>query len=207
MADDDSGGAIRFFLPILPKAKQADRSAIRWRWSRGQLTRCPFCRNALVGPPSWCSRCNASWSKVSRHKVPFVGHMVDAKVDTNAKALVTMAYQHAPREPWTGPCRLDLVVVFPWLKSHRDRTGLHLKHTAPDVDNLHKQLADVIEAAGFVGNDSQFACGETWKLYGDTPGVLVYLTRIIGSAGLRSPVDLDHVSELATPTRFGSLFA
>ena len=173
-----------FFLPVQCKPKQSDRSNVFWKWARSPaLKRCPFCRGSKiftrVRGAGTCATCGGQWSNVRDHKAPVVHHRPDDEVKANAQTLAAFAAQYRPREPIAGPVRLDLVFVTEWRGYHKKAAraqGWAWKHTKPDVDNLRKQMGDVLELAGFVKNDAQFCAGDVWSVHSSAVGVHVWLT-------------------------------
>ena len=98
----------------------------------------------------------------------FIRHYQPKRVTDNAKALILLAAQHAPKEPMKGPLRLAVTFEFPWRKSDskkRRANGPKWKDTKPDADNCLKQILDCLEAAGFFSNDSQIAWLIACKIY------------------------------------------
>lgn len=83
------------------------------------------------------------------------------------------------RAPLEGPVTLDVTAVFPRPQRllRASSPGGRVPHTAkPDRDNIEKLIADSLEKAGVLKNDSQVWSGETRKLYaakGEEPHVLV----------------------------------
>ena len=99
-----------------------------------------------------------------------VMHFPDAKVVRNSDALVALCAQHVPAKPMEGPVALSLAFTFPWPASMSRRKREQCrgwKSTKPDLDNLEKQVCDVLQKAGFFLNDSQIAMKTTSKRYGD----------------------------------------
>jgi Holliday junction resolvase RusA-like endonuclease len=89
--------------------------------------------------------------------------------------------RYIPTEPMDGALRLQVIYVYPWLKSDtkRDREqGLIAMHTAPDWDNISKAFCDAMSKMGFWVNDSRIADGRLRKLRGNTPGIAVHIERI-----------------------------
>lgn len=104
----------------------------------------------------------------------------DAKVKRNAQGLTALIAEHRPPKPLEGPISLSLVFVYPWRKAEpkKNRVGMKPKDTRPDLDNLTKQVCDVMESTGFYTNDSQIAKYELSKWYGDAPELHVELSMI-----------------------------
>lgn len=106
----------------------------------------------------------------------FIRHYQSKEVTENAQALASFVAPHRPPAPLGGPIRLDVLVIFPWLKGHsakvRSNGGIP-KETKPDVDNILKQLDDVLERSGFFGNDAQVSDVRVRKRFGAMPTVQV----------------------------------
>jgi len=89
-------------------------------------------------------------------------------------ALLIDAKREVSGLPVNGSVKLDLVFVFPWLKSHPAKlraNGLAWKASAPDCDNLGKTFQDRLSALGFIGNDGTVCDLRVRKFYGDHPGI------------------------------------
>lgn len=100
------------------------------------------------------------------------------------KSLVAHAARpHAPKEPLTGPMRVDMIFEFRRPKSHYLKVGLRddapVYHTSkPDRDNCEKAVLDCLTQLGFWKDDSQVCDGEIKKIYGDLPGLNILITQI-----------------------------
>lgn len=101
----------------------------------------------------------------------------DPKSMKNAKSLEVLCAEHRPSKPLEGPLRVTYRFQFPWRKGDsrkRREPGAQPHDVRPDLGNLCKQLDDVLEAAGFFGDDAQIATyGNTEKVWTDCPGVHV----------------------------------
>jgi len=109
----------------------------------------------------------------------FVHHYQPKKVVDNARSLAALCSPYRPSKPLEGPIRLDLYVVFPWLKKHRPKhrqNGPIPKDTKPDADNTCKQILDVLQGCGFFSNDSQISDLRVRKRFGDSPSVGVTIS-------------------------------
>lgn len=104
----------------------------------------------------------------------------DPRVAANADALCEHAMRFRPRRMLTGPLRLELSFLYAWPRNEpkRGRPTRRHKHTAPDCDNLAKQVADVLQKAGFYRNDAQIAELFVDKYWCAKRGVFVQLERI-----------------------------
>lgn len=92
---------------------------------------------------------------------------------------------HAPPAPFTGPLSLTLELRFRWRKAESKR---HIKQwefypidTAPDVDNLAKEILDQMTKLGFWKSDGQLARLQLTKVWADTPGLDIMLTEETGT--------------------------
>ncbi len=104
----------------------------------------------------------------------------DAKVKRNAQGLTALIAEHRPPKPLEGPLSLSLVFIYPWRKAEpkKNRVGMKPKDTTPDLDNLTKQVCDVMQSVGFYVNDSQIARKKLEKNWGDAPALHVELSVI-----------------------------
>jgi Holliday junction resolvase RusA-like endonuclease len=117
-----------------------------------------------------------------------------AGTDAGWRECVTVAAkQSRPVAPFTGPCRVDIVFIFPRPKNHFS-TGAKggLSRSAPrfwhtkgkgeyggDRDNLEKTILDVLTQCGFWTDDGLVCCGQVvkrWACIGERPGALVVIT-------------------------------
>jgi Holliday junction resolvase RusA-like endonuclease len=110
----------------------------------------------------------------------FVHHYRAAAVQRNMNALAILAAPYRPVRPLEGPVRATFCFQFPFLASHskRFRASMQPKDTKPDLENLCKNLNDVLEASGFFHNDAQVAELTISKCWTDSPGVHVRLETI-----------------------------
>jgi len=102
------------------------------------------------------------------------------RIKENARALGLLMRQWRPSKPLCGPVRLILTLRYPWRHSEpqKRRKRSRWKFTAPDSDNLQKQVKDVLQAVGFVRNDGQICWTECRKLWTDQEGTDVVLEEI-----------------------------
>ena len=106
----------------------------------------------------------------------FAMHYTPAKVKKNAGNLAAIVAPHRPIEPLQGPLGLAVTFQYPWRSGTSQKARLAEsapKDTKPDIDNLMKQISDVLQATGFIVNDSQFADVTLKKIWTATPGVHV----------------------------------
>lgn len=102
------------------------------------------------------------------------------KVTDNAEDLWVQMREYVPVTPLRGPLLCDYYVTYPWLKRHTTRErakGKIWKSTAPDWEQLAKQLSDVLEGV-FFKNDAQIASGVCEKWWGLEPGVRVRIEQL-----------------------------
>jgi len=87
-----------------------------------------------------------------------------------------------PRTPLVGPLKLIAVWVFPHLKGagKSTRESIIYKDTAPDLGNMEKLFADVMQRMGFFANDGQIACEPLVKVWGPKPGIAVSVSEMTG---------------------------
>lgn len=107
---------------------------------------------------------SARFAKAGR----FMRSYQPAKVVRNSEALTLLALQHKPPAPMRGALRVDVTYEFPWRagdSQKKRRNGPAWKDTKPDLDNLTKQVLDVLQSAGFYQNDAQIAVLKVSKMF------------------------------------------
>lgn len=121
-------------------------------------------------------------SAVQRPGSKFPVVIEDPRTKAASKALISALEPLGPRYPF-GAVRLDVDFVFVPLKSPKWRHEAALagfiecdQHNYGDRDNLHKMLADAMQAAGFFADDCQVTRGEVAKVYGPHRGFRIKLT-------------------------------
>ncbi len=105
----------------------------------------------------------------------------DPKVKDDAATLASLVLPYRPAKPLQGPLLLQVMVRYPWRKSEskkRRQRKRRWKDTAPDNENILKQLDDVLEKLGFMGNDGQIACIVFDKCWTDNGGMDVTLREL-----------------------------
>ncbi len=117
---------------------------------------------------------------VQRGSRVWAHHHPKKKVAKNAKALALFCARHRPEEPMAGPIRLTLVFLYPWRASEplKNRHGEKLKDTKPDLDNLEKQITDVLERSGFFSDDAKIACKASRKAWTDQGSTFVRIEQM-----------------------------
>lgn len=111
----------------------------------------------------------------------YVHHYQSNRVVINAQHLAAAVCPHRPPAPWDGPVGMEVTYIYPWRSTESKRkraAGEILKWTAPDLEQLDKQLTDVLESAGFVTNDSRIVARWSCKKWGNNPGVHVRLEKL-----------------------------
>ena len=97
------------------------------------------------------------------------------KVREGEDFLAALLSMHAPDVPFDVPVSLTARWTFPWRKSERRgvvRAGVPVPHTSrPDLDNLEKNLLDVLTRLGFWADDSLVSDKRTSKRWGPKPGI------------------------------------
>lgn len=87
--------------------------------------------------------------------------------------LAAMIAPHVPEEPLAGPVYFQARWCFPYRKSEPKRVtraGLEIPHTSrPDLDNLEKNLLDVLTRLRFWEDDAQVFTKSTAKFWGPSP--------------------------------------
>ncbi len=92
----------------------------------------------------------------------------DASKQAYFNEIVLRARRYAPKEPFTGPLRVDLLFAFPRtlpLLRKFVPNGLLPHAVRPDSDNCRKGATDALTLCGFWKNDSQIFTGMTTKVY------------------------------------------
>lgn len=93
--------------------------------------------------------------------------------------LTALLAPHAPAEPMRGPVYFQARWCFPYRKSERKsvtKTGREIPHTVrPDLDNLEKNLLDVLTRLRFWEDDSQVFVKSTAKVWGPNPYLAICL--------------------------------
>lgn len=101
------------------------------------------------------------------------------------KRLTLAANPHMPRDPWTGPVRLDLCAFFPrpqYLMKPSSPAGPIRYAAKPDRDNMDKAVLDTLKNAGLFRDDAQVCAGEIEKWYvakDGAPGVRIIATHLV----------------------------
>lgn len=111
---------------------------------------------------------------------PFVAHHPDPKTKKNAQALEALCLPYVPAKPLEGPLLVIIAARYPWRKAEskkRRATGLAAKDTKPDVDNIAKQVCDVLEGMGFFVNDSQITKLVVSKWWAASPSLFVRIEK------------------------------
>lgn len=114
----------------------------------------------------------------------YVFHYPNRKVLGSGRELAVFAKRHAPAQPLDGPIRLDLTFVAPWRASESKQIrslGERAKDTKPDLDNLAKQVCDILESLGFYKNDAQISDLHLSKRWGPEPRLDVRVERLAHS--------------------------
>ena len=95
------------------------------------------------------------------------------KVRDAEEFLAALFAPHAPAEPLRGPVYFQARWCFPYRKSEPKRVtkaGCEIPHTVrPDLDNLEKNLLDVLTRLRFYEDDSQIFLKSTAKVWGPSP--------------------------------------
>ena len=118
---------------------------------------------------------------LKRHRVSRNGGMYDPCSKQKAEMWLQIA-RFKPSEPYAGDIRLSLFFYMPRPKRHYSKSGavLSVKYHSfrPDLDNLVKFIADVIQGKDrMIVDDSQICVLEAQKLYG-TPRTEVIIEEI-----------------------------
>lgn len=96
-----------------------------------------------------------------------------AKVRDAEQFLAAMLAPHRPAEPLDGPLFVQVRWCFPYKKSEKKsvvNAGREVPHTSrPDLDNLEKNLLDVLTRLCFWDDDAQVFTKSTAKVWGPSP--------------------------------------
>ena len=97
------------------------------------------------------------------------------KVRQSENFLAALLSMHVPDVPFSEPVTVTVRWTFPWRKSERKsvtRAGEPIPHVSrPDLDNLEKNLLDVLTRLRFWTDDSLIATKLTSKWWGPNPGI------------------------------------
>lgn len=97
------------------------------------------------------------------------------RVRESENFLAALCSMHVPDVPFAVPVAVKVRWTFPWRKSERRgivAAGVPVPHTSrPDLDNLEKNLLDVLTRLNFWTDDSLVAEKSTSKFWGPKPGI------------------------------------
>lgn len=97
------------------------------------------------------------------------------KVRQSENFLAALLSMHVPDVPFSEPVSLKVRWTFPYRKSERRsvvNAGLPVPHNVrPDLDNLEKNLLDVMTRLNFWTDDSLVTEKSTSKWWGPKPGI------------------------------------
>lgn len=92
-------------------------------------------------------------------------------------SLYAMFLEHAPKNAFVGPVRLNISYVWPWRVSEPKKNrqkGFIFNDKRPDADNLAKIATDALMDAGyFARDDSQVASLHVVTGWGDKHGIFI----------------------------------
>ncbi|MCP4710478.1 MAG: RusA family crossover junction endodeoxyribonuclease [Planctomycetes bacterium] len=112
-------------------------------------------------------------ARVVRDKSGQVRAFQPAKVKQAEDTILGLFLPYAPSEPFTGPLKIELILVYPWRKgeSKKNRQSRRRwKDTRPDLDNSGKLIIDAIAPKFFI-DDAQICSLDFQKFWGDTSGI------------------------------------
>lgn len=97
------------------------------------------------------------------------------------EAIRSRLIQYIPDQPLEGPLYAEINFFYPpteMAKSKMEKKGMISlpKSTKPDLDNLAKQLLDVMQELGFYRNDSQIWDLFLTKIYHESPRIEIYIS-------------------------------
>lgn len=88
-----------------------------------------------------------------------------------AEMLLRNAFQkYVPAEPFTTAIKMTVVWQFNHTKKSKEG---QYKDTAPDLDNLQKNLQDILAKMGFYNNDAKIVELTTSKIYSENTGIRI----------------------------------
>ena len=97
------------------------------------------------------------------------------KVRQSENFLAALLSMHKPDVPFSEPVSVSVTWTFPFRKSERRsvvKAGMPVPHTSrPDLDNLEKNLLDVMTRLNFWTDDSLVTEKSTSKWWGPKPGI------------------------------------
>lgn len=97
------------------------------------------------------------------------------KVRESENFLAALISMHSPDVPFPIPVSVTVRWTFPWRKSERRRivaANIPIPHVSrPDLDNLEKNLLDVLTRLNFWTDDSLVSEKRTSKWWGPKPGI------------------------------------
>lgn len=85
-----------------------------------------------------------------------------------------------PEAPVNGPVYIKIIWCFPYRKSERKaKLGEVIpKDTRPDIDNLNKNLLDILQKEQFITDDSNVVRLTTEKCWYETSGLYIKIMEI-----------------------------
>lgn len=117
-----------------------------------------------------------------QHRVVFskTGHPVflrDPKLQKARELLAENLKPHIPEKPFEEPLAVSIFWVFPYKKSiPKKKIGKVIpKDTRPDIDNLNKNLLDVMNG-NYWNDDSQVVRFTSAKAWYSEPGIFIRIT-------------------------------
>lgn len=114
-----------------------------------------------------------------------------AKVRDAEDFLAAMLAPHAPAEPLHGAVYFQARWCFPYRKSERKsvtKAGREIPHTSrPDLDNLEKNLLDVLTRLKFWEDDAQVFTKSTAKVWGPSPYLAIAIKDEAELYGMEKP--------------------
>ena len=121
-----------------------------------------------------------------------------AKVRRAEDLLASLLMPHRPQVPFSRPVTLVATWTFPWRKSERKgvvKAGSPIPHTSrPDLDNLEKNLLDVMTSLGFWSDDSLVTRKATSKYWGPAPGIDIAILETSAPLVIERDADCDLFS-------------
>lgn len=111
----------------------------------------------------------------------FIGKKSNSNATRAKNELIALIAPYAPEKPLEGPLELVVHWRYPWRTSEPKKNriiGFKYCDTKPDVDNLTKQLADILTRLGFWLDDAQVARLSFTKVWADDIGIEIKIKKI-----------------------------
>ena len=129
-----------------------------------------FCLHFPLGLPHTTSQMKGEAVRYRRDGSAYIQHYRKDKVQDFRDSLVLRMKKYAPKEPLTGPIKLEICVYFD-IKT-RSKWGKY-KDTKPDCDNFVKEIKDVMTLLKFWKDDAQVVDLRVVKIYSEKASISI----------------------------------